>query len=198
MEAKRIFVVEDESIVSLEIQSRLKSLGYQVAGTASSGDEAIRKVLELKPDLILMDIRIKGNIDGIDTAAEIHKHLEIPVIFLTAYADEATLQRAKVTDPFGYIIKPFEERELEISIEIALFKVDDKVYALSNICPHQQTHLIHEGFIEDGKVACPVHGWMFELETGNLAPNRRGLQSYEVMIIDNNVCVKAFEKKVNW
>ena len=122
MEAKRIFVVEDESIVSLEIQSRLKSLGYLVAGTASSGDEAIRKVLELKPDLILMDIRIKGNIDGIDTAAEIHKHLEIPVIFLTAYADEATLQRAKVTDPFGYIIKPFEERELEISIEIALFK----------------------------------------------------------------------------
>ena len=107
MEAKRIFVVEDESIVSLEIQSRLKSLGYLVAGTASSGDEAIRKVLELKPDLILMDIRIKGNIDGIDTAAEIHKHLEIPVIFLTAYADEATLQRAKVTDPFGYIIKVY-------------------------------------------------------------------------------------------
>ena len=83
-------------------------------------------------------------------------------------------------------------------IEIALFKVNDKVYALSNICPHQQTHLIHEGFIEDGKIACPVHGWMFDLETGNLAQNRRGLQSYEVIIIDNNVCVKAVEKKSNW
>ena len=83
-------------------------------------------------------------------------------------------------------------------IEIALFKVDNKVYALSNICPHQQTHLIHEGFIENGKVTCPVHGWMFELETGNLAQNRRGLQTYEVTIIENSVCVKVFDKKFNW
>ena len=82
--------------------------------------------------------------------------------------------------------------------EIALFKVDEKVYALSNICPHQQTHLIHEGFIENGKVACPVHGWMFELETGNLAQNGRGLQPHEVKIIDNNVCVKIVDRKFNW
>jgi PAS domain S-box-containing protein len=122
MNRKRIFVVEDESIVSLEIQTRLKKLGYEIAGNAASGEEAIKKVLSSKPDLILMDIRIKGDIDGIETAAEIHKHLETPVIFLTAYADETTLQRAKVTDPFGYIIKPFEERELSINIEIALYK----------------------------------------------------------------------------
>lgn len=122
MSKKRIFVVEDESIVSLEIQTRLKALGYEIAGSAASGEEAIRKILESKPDLILMDIRIKGDIDGIETAAEVRKHLEIPVIFLTAYADETTLQRAKITDPFGYIIKPFEERELNINIEIALYK----------------------------------------------------------------------------
>ena len=122
MNKKKIFVVEDESIVSLEIQTRLKALGYEVAGSAASGDEAIRKILDVKPDLVLMDIRIKGDIDGIETAAEIRKHLEIPVIFLTAYADETTLQRAKITDPFGYIIKPFEERELNINIEIALYK----------------------------------------------------------------------------
>ena len=122
MEKKKIFVVKDESIVSLEIQSRIKHLGYLVSGTAASGDEAIRKVIDLKPDLILMDIRIKGDMDGIETAAEIKKIYDIPVIFLTAYADPVTIQRAKITDPFGYIIKPFEERELHISIEIALYK----------------------------------------------------------------------------
>lgn len=122
MEKKKIFVVEDESIVSLEIQSRIKHLGYIVSGTAASGDEAIRKVIDLKPDLILMDIRIKGEIDGIETAAEIKKIYDVPIIFLTAYADPVTIQRAKITDPFGYIIKPFEERELHISIEIALYK----------------------------------------------------------------------------
>ena len=122
MNKKRIFVVEDESIVSLEIQTRLKALGYEIAGSAASGEEAIRKILAAKPDLVLMDIRIKGDIDGIETAAEVRKHLETPVIFLTAYADETTLQRAKITDPFGYIIKPFEERELSINIEIALYK----------------------------------------------------------------------------
>ena len=122
MEKKKIFVVEDESIVSLEIQSRIKHLGYIVSGTAASGDEAIRKVIDLKPDLILMDIRIKGEMDGIETAAEIKKIYDVPIIFLTAYADPVTIQRAKITDPFGYIIKPFEERELHISIEIALYK----------------------------------------------------------------------------
>lgn len=122
MEKKKIFVVEDESIVSLEIQSRIKHLGYIVSGTAASGDEAIRKVMDLKPDLILMDIRIKGEMDGIETAAEIKKIYDVPIIFLTAYADPVTIQRAKITDPFGYIIKPFEERELHISIEIALYK----------------------------------------------------------------------------
>jgi PAS domain S-box-containing protein len=122
MEKKKIFVVEDESIVSLEIQSRIKHLGYTVSGTAASGDEAIRKVIDLKPDLILMDIRIKGEMDGIETAAEIKKIYDVPIIFLTAYADPVTIQRAKITDPFGYIIKPFEERELHISIEIALYK----------------------------------------------------------------------------
>lgn len=122
MEKKKIFVVEDESIVSLEIQSRLKSLGYIVSGSASSGDEAIRKIIDLKPDLILMDVQIKGEMDGIETASEVKKIYDVPIIFLTAYADPATIQRAKITDPFGYIVKPFEERELQINIEIALYK----------------------------------------------------------------------------
>lgn len=83
-------------------------------------------------------------------------------------------------------------------VEIALFKVEEKIYALSNICPHQKTHLIHEGFIEEGKVTCPVHGWQFALLTGRLADGRKGLDSFEVKIIDNVVYVKVTEKKLNW
>jgi len=122
MNKKRIFIVEDESILALEIQIRLKTLGYEVVGSAASGEEAIQKILEHLPDLVLMDIRIKGNIDGIETAAELRKHIDIPVIFLTAYADSKTLERAKITDPFGYIIKPVEERDLHTNIEVALYK----------------------------------------------------------------------------
>ncbi len=83
-------------------------------------------------------------------------------------------------------------------VEIALFKVDGNIYALSNICPHQKTHLIHEGFIEDGKVTCPVHGWQFELQTGNLSKDRKGLTSYEVIVVEGDVYVKAFKKKLEW
>lgn len=83
-------------------------------------------------------------------------------------------------------------------VEIALIKVDGKVYALSNICPHQKTHLIHEGFVEDGKITCPIHGWQFDLSTGNLAEGRKGLDSYEVKIIGEDVLVKAVKKSFNW
>ncbi|WP_415715221.1 HD domain-containing phosphohydrolase [Maridesulfovibrio sp.] len=118
----QIMVVEDEAIVSLDIQGRLKSLGYQVAGVASSGDQAIQLSNEKLPDLILMDIMLEGEMDGIDTASMIKKTQDIPIIYLTAYADNDTLSRAKITEPFGYIIKPFEDRELSLTIEMALYK----------------------------------------------------------------------------
>ncbi len=119
---EKILVVEDESLVAMEIKDRLESLRYVVPAIASSGDEAIKKAEELRPDLVLMDIVLKGDMDGIETAEYIRNHFDTPVIYLTAYADEETLQRAKVTEPFGYILKPFEERELHIAIEIALYK----------------------------------------------------------------------------
>ena len=119
---KRILVVEDETIVSLDLQNSLKILGYKVVGAASNGPEAIAKAESTRPDLVLMDIILKGDMDGVQTAEAIHARLNVPVIFLTACADETTLQRAKVTEPFGYMIKPFEERELHSHIEIALYK----------------------------------------------------------------------------
>ena len=120
--AKKILIVEDEIIIAEGLQRKLKSMGYDIIGIASSGEEAIKKIKENNPDLILMDIVIHGMMDGIETAAQIHSLFDIPVVYLTAYADEKTLQRAKITEPFGYLIKPFKERELQITIEIALYK----------------------------------------------------------------------------
>lgn len=122
MSRDKILIVEDEAIVSIEIQDKLKELGYPVAGIAFSGEEAIKMAEELKPNLVLMDINLGVGMDGIETAEKIQSRLNIPVIYLTAYTDEETLQKAKVSKPYGYIIKPFNERELHIVIEIALYK----------------------------------------------------------------------------
>ncbi len=120
--AKKILIVEDELLVSEDIAFRLKSLGYEVTGQVISGEEALASVKNDKPDLILMDIMLKGKLDGIQTYEIISKDYSIPLIYLTSYSDEKTFSRAKLTQPFGYIIKPFEERELKTVIEVALYK----------------------------------------------------------------------------
>jgi CheY-like chemotaxis protein len=122
MTEAKILVVEDENIVALEIKKRLQKLGYIVPSVASTGEDAISKVEGILPDLVLMDIMLKGEIDGIDAAGEIRKRFNIPVVYLTAYSDEETLQRAKLTEPYGYILKPFEENDLRTTIEIALYR----------------------------------------------------------------------------
>ncbi len=118
----KILVVEDETILAKDIQICLRKLGYTVSGIASSGEETIQKVTDVRPDLILMDIKIKGDMDGIETAAHIKESFNIPIVYLTAHADDATLTRAMITEPYGYILKPFEDRDLHIGIEIALYK----------------------------------------------------------------------------
>jgi len=122
MENARILVVEDQKIISLEIKERLEEMGHQVVGLAKSGDKAIELALKHFPDLILMDIKIEGDKDGIETADEIRKLMDCPVIFLTAYADDKTIERAKLTEPYAYIVKPLDERELKSAIVIALYK----------------------------------------------------------------------------
>ncbi|OEU68264.1 MAG: histidine kinase [Desulfovibrio sp. S3730MH75] len=121
-ERSRILIVEDEAIIALNIKGSLNALGYTTIGVASTGEKAIELALEQLPDLILMDIMLEGDMDGIETAEKINKEYCIPVIYITAYADEETLSRAKITEPFGYIIKPFEDRELSLTIEMALYK----------------------------------------------------------------------------
>ena len=118
----KILVVEDEVIVAQDIAGRLKKLGYAVTATVSSGEEAIQKARENQPDLVLMDIVLKGDMDGVTAAEKIKTNMNVPTVFLTAYADDKTLQRAKLTDPFGYIIKPFQQNDLRVAIEIALHR----------------------------------------------------------------------------
>ena len=117
-----ILVVEDEGLVALEIQSRLEKSGYTVGGVAHDGETAVAKAGETRPDLILMDIRLKGEMDGIAAAGKIRERFGLPVVYLTAHTDPATLERAKVVDPFGYVVKPFETRSLTVAIEIALHR----------------------------------------------------------------------------
>lgn len=118
----RIMLVEDETIIAMDVQQRLELLGYQVVSQAASGADAVGIAAETKPDLILMDIKIRGPMDGIETAAQIRELQDIPIIYLTAFADETTIKRARLTQAFGYLLKPFEDRELQSAIEIALYK----------------------------------------------------------------------------
>jgi len=118
----KILIAENERIIAIDIKNSLHRMGYEVMEIVSSGEEVIRKVKEVKPDLILMNITLDGAFDGIETAEIISSKYDIPVIYLTAYGDRETLQRAKITEPYGYLVKPFDSREIEIAIEMAFIK----------------------------------------------------------------------------
>ena len=118
----RIMVVEDEGIVARDIHNRLINMGYEVAAMVDSGEAALKMVADVRPDLVLMDIILKGELDGTQTARQLYHEYHVPIIYLTAHADYATVQRAKETEPFGYVVKPFQEQELKTAIEMALVK----------------------------------------------------------------------------
>jgi two-component system, NtrC family, response regulator AtoC len=122
MSKPTIMIVEDEIVLSMELEEKLTDMGYAVVTRVTSGEDAVRKADELRPDLILMDIRLDGELDGIQAAGRIQARNHIPVLYLTAYADSKTLERAKLTEPFGYLVKPYSERELQITIDMALHK----------------------------------------------------------------------------
>jgi len=120
MSANKILIVEDEAVVSLDVTRRLEKMGYEVMGRVASGEEALDLIEKERPDLVLMDINLQGEMDGIETATKLYKEYNLPVIYLTAYAGESTLERAKESKPYAYILKPFKERELHAAIEIAI------------------------------------------------------------------------------
>ncbi len=118
----RVYIVEDEAIIADDLQRVLERMGYIVLGTSSTGLDAIANIIETQPDIVMMDIMLKGDLDGIATVDKLYEDYQCPVIYLTAYADEKTLRRAKLTEPFGYILKPFMDREVYATIETALYK----------------------------------------------------------------------------
>lgn len=122
MANETILLVEDDDIIAKVADWRLKNLGYQICGRASTGAEAMELVVNKKPDLVLMDINIKGDIDGIETARMIKKGFNIPVVYVTSHSDGPTLERAKATHPDGFIVKPFDDEDLRVAIELALKK----------------------------------------------------------------------------
>jgi CheY-like chemotaxis protein len=117
-----VFICEDELIEAEDIRQTLEKLGYAVSGIARSGESVLQSLTTTRPDIVLMDIHLAGGMDGIETADRIRILYNLPVIFLTAHADETTLERAKVTEPYGYVLKPFGERELHSAIEMGLYK----------------------------------------------------------------------------
>ena len=122
MDHGRILIVEDEAIIGKEIELSLKGLGYEVLGVVSTGEEAVERALRERPDLVVMDIMLAGDMDGTEAAAEIRRQSHIPIVFSTAYTDDETLARVKPTAPYGYLIKPFDQTDLRITVETALYK----------------------------------------------------------------------------
>jgi diguanylate cyclase (GGDEF)-like protein/PAS domain S-box-containing protein len=169
MNNESILIVEDEKIIALDLQRRLERFGFSVVGMAASGSEAIDLARDREPDIILMDIRLEGEMDGIEASKRIRAQFAIPVIFLTAYTDEKTLERAKEVEPFGYILKPFKERELYTTIDIALYKhsIDKKLRKQERLFS-AMLHSINDAIVATGtdmtvsfmnSVAEEISGW---------------------------------------
>lgn len=150
----QILVVEDERLIALNLQECLESLGYQVVAIADTAAKAIAQATEHRPDLVLMDIRLKGEPDGICAAEQIWNTLQIPVIYITGHSDSTTLDRAKLTAPFGYLLKPFKEKALYISIESALQRYERE----------QLLHTVFRG-MGDGVIVTDAQGRIQFLNT---------------------------------
>lgn len=178
MSQAKIFIVEDEVIVAKNIEKRLQSAGYTVTGIASSSEQAMYDIEKGKPDLVLMDIKIRGSVDGIETADQVRKKYNLPIIYLTSYTDEETFQRAKLTEPFGFLIKPFEIKELHRTIEMALYKNEINKKLVEN----QQRFEIA---VQAGKTCV----WEYWLNEKKFIVDK----SFTCLIDDNNISSYSFD-----
>src|SRR6056297_2856488 len=169
MRKEKVLIVEDERIIALDLKKRLERFGFPAPEIVSNGEEALTAAESLRPDIILMDIMLGGPIDGIDAAKTVKEKLNIPVIFLTAYSNENTLDRAKEAEPYGYILKPFKERELYTTIDIALYKFQvNKQLKQQERWLSAVLHSVEDGIIATGhdgliqfmnNVAETISGW---------------------------------------
>lgn len=155
----RVLVVEDEAIVARDIALQLSELGYQCAGIASNAEQAIAMATELAPDLVLMDIQLGGPTDGIAVAETIRHQYALPVVFITAYSADEILARAKLTEPYGYILKPFTDRELRVTLTMALYKhqAEAKLQTSSRQLKALSRHVLEVQELERRRVAVELH-----------------------------------------
>lgn len=171
MTAVTILIVEDELLIARDLSQRLKKNGFQVAGVASSGVKAHELIAEATPDLVLMDIVIKGDKDGITLAKEVHERYNLPVIFLTAYADNETLQRSEQSGAYGYILKPFNEPELLVTIKLALQK-------------HQQYKSVYQQSTRDALTGLFNRRFLEETLGKEEAKYKRHQREFSIILID--------------
>jgi two-component system, cell cycle sensor histidine kinase and response regulator CckA len=195
---RKILIVEDEAIVAADLSSKLRQLGYEAAGMAASGEKAIELASRLRPDLVLMDIQLEGLIDGIEAAEIIRHEQDLPVVYLTAFSDTHTLERAKLTGPFGYILKPFEERDLATQIEMALYRHNaDREIRLQR----EQLHVTLRS-IGDAVISCNTYGTVTfinpvaEALTGWTAEDATGRPLSEIFSIVNELSGAQLENPV--
>lgn len=205
MTEKRIMIVENERTVADELKRLLTKMGYAVTGIAASGEEAVRNVHASRPDLVLMDIRIDGPLDGIETAEHLYAEFNVPVSYLTAHGDVRTLERAKATMPFGYILKPLEERSLQGVIELAIHRHRMEVLmgemdgwharALNRLTDAVIAAGARGGVTFMNKAAEALTGWTLDgffgmplatiLDTGSEGPlPRKGNSAHETSVLD--------------
>jgi diguanylate cyclase (GGDEF)-like protein/PAS domain S-box-containing protein len=198
MISSRILVVEDEKIIALDLKQTLQRLGHTVVATVSSGEAAIAQALEQQPDLVLMDIRLQGQIDGVEAAAYLWEHTRIPVIFLTSHADVTTLERAKIAEPFGYLLKPFDERELNITIEIVLYRsqMERKLRGMERWLAATLTSIGDAVITTDVEGRVSFMNPVAESLTGWSAPHAAGCSLDEVFQIVNAVTRQPIESPV--
>ncbi|MBE0631886.1 MAG: response regulator, partial [Burkholderia vietnamiensis] len=160
MTSAQILIVEDDRIVARDIAQQMSRAGYVVVGSTGSGEDALALVETLaadsKPDLVLMDVRLEGELDGIDTARRIREARDIPVVFLTAYADEETIRRATAAEPYGYVLKPFDDMQLRTVVEMALYKHG----AERRLRESEQRYAITLSSIGDGVLSTDVDGFV--------------------------------------
>ncbi len=175
----KILVVEDEAIAAENIAGRLRQQGYDVVGIVDSGAEAIAVAIKACPDLVLMDVMLKGEMDGITAATEIYALLEIPIVYMTAYSDDGTLQRAKGAHPFGYLVKPFKPQELKATVEIALHSRQNrnemKQALLQSELLREQAEVINK--LKSDFMSMVSHEFRTPLTTINLSTDLLELQS---------------------
>ena len=196
MEKTKILVVEDESIVAKDIQNSLIKLGYDVPSTASSAVIAYDKLDELKPDLVFLDIKLKGDADGIQIAERIKTEYDIPVIFLTSFVDKSTLDRAKVTEPYGYLVKPFNENDLQSTVEMALykFKKDQELRTNKQMYANALSHLQEAIIITDVEGKITFMNPKAESITGFGSESASGKEISSLIRLDNDQ-VKLFSQE---